>query len=75
MRARPSYEIMSEAERWGMWSNAKWKVVVYEAELKHFVIPVNNQLDAQFFMNVYFYFLHVSGSHVSIIVGRIAQSV
>jgi hypothetical protein len=29
---------------------------------------VNNQLDAQFiFMYVYFYFLHVSGSHVPII--------
>jgi len=29
---------------------------------------VNNQLDAQyFFMYVYFYFLHVSGTHVSII--------
>jgi len=28
---------------------------------------VNNQLDAQFFMNVYFYSLHVSGSHVPII--------
>ena len=28
---------------------------------------VNNQLDAQFFMYVYFYSLHVSGSHVPII--------
>ena len=29
---------------------------------------VNNQLDAQFFfMYVYFYYLHVSGSHVPII--------
>ena len=33
-----------------------------------FLISVNNQLDAQFFfMYVYFYSLHVSGSHVSII--------
>jgi len=31
------------------------------------MILVNNQLDAQFFMYVYFYSLHVSGSHVSII--------
>jgi len=29
--------------------------------------PANNQLDAQFFMYVYFYYLHVSGSYVSII--------
>jgi len=28
---------------------------------------VNNQLDAQFFMCIYFYSLHVSGSHVPII--------
>jgi len=32
------------------------------------IIPVNNQLDAQFFfMYVYFYSQHVLGSHVSII--------
>ena len=31
------------------------------------VTVVNNQLDAQFFMYVYFYSLHVSGSHVPII--------
>jgi len=31
------------------------------------MILVNNQLDIQFFMYVYFYFVHVSGSHVSII--------
>jgi len=31
------------------------------------MILVNNQLDAQFFMYAYFYFLHVSGSHVPII--------
>jgi len=31
------------------------------------MILVNNQLDAQFFMYVYFYPLHVSGSHVPII--------
>jgi len=32
------------------------------------IIFVNNQLDAQFFsMCVYFYSLHVSGSHVPII--------
>ena len=32
------------------------------------IIFVNNQLDAQFFfMYVYFYYLHVSGSHVPII--------
>jgi len=32
------------------------------------IILVNNELDAQFFfMYVYFYFLHVSGSHVPII--------
>jgi len=32
------------------------------------IIFVNNQLDAQFFfMYVYFYSLHVSGSHVPII--------
>jgi len=28
---------------------------------------VNNQLDAQFFMYVYFYYLHVLGSHVPVI--------
>jgi hypothetical protein len=32
------------------------------------IIFVNNQIDAQFFfMYVYFYFLHVSGSYVPII--------
>ena len=31
------------------------------------MILVNNQLDAQFFMCVYFYSLHVSGNYVSII--------
>jgi hypothetical protein len=31
------------------------------------MILVNNQIDAQFFMYVYFYSLHVSGSHVPII--------
>ena len=30
------------------------------------MILMNNQLDAQFFMYVYFYSLHVSGSHVHI---------
>jgi len=35
---------------------------------KHAVVfLVNNQLDAQFFMYVYFYSLHVSGTHVPII--------
>ena len=33
------------------------------------MILVNNQLDAQLFMYVYFYSLHVSGSHVPIIRG------
>jgi len=31
------------------------------------MILVNNQLDAQIFMHVYFYSLHVSGSHMPII--------
>jgi len=31
------------------------------------MILVNNQLDAQFFIYIYLYSLHVSGSHVSII--------
>jgi len=31
------------------------------------MILVNNQLDAQFFIYVYLYSLHVSGSYVSII--------
>jgi len=31
------------------------------------MILVNNQIDLQFFMYVYFYSLHVSGSHVPII--------
>ena len=31
------------------------------------MILVNNQLDAKFFTYVYFYSLHVSGSHVPII--------
>jgi len=30
------------------------------------MILVNNQLDAQFFMYVYFYSVHVSGSHVPV---------
>ena len=38
------------------------------------MILVNNQIDAQFFMYVYFYSLHVSGSHVPI-VRRIIVSV
>jgi len=33
------------------------------------MILVNIQLDAQFFMYVYFYSLHVSGSHVPIMRG------
>ena len=37
------------------------------------MILVNNQLDAQFFMYVYFHSLHVSGSHVPSI-GRIIVS-
>jgi hypothetical protein len=37
------------------------------------MILVNDQLDAQFFMYVYFYFLHVSGSHVPIIRGIIVS--
>ena len=37
------------------------------------MILVNNQLDAQFFMYVYFYSLYVSGSHVSIIRGIIVS--
>jgi len=31
------------------------------------MILVNNQHDAQFFLYVYFYSLHISGSHVPII--------
>jgi len=31
------------------------------------IIFVNNQLEAQFFIYVYFYSIHVSGSHVPII--------
>jgi len=31
------------------------------------MILVNNQLDAQFFVNIYFYSFHVSGSHEPII--------
>ena len=31
------------------------------------IILVNNKLDAQFFVYIYFYSLHVSGSHVTII--------
>jgi len=31
------------------------------------MIFVNNKLDAQFFVYIYFYSLHVSGSHVAII--------
>ena len=37
------------------------------------MILVNNQLDAQFFMYVYFYSLHVSVSHVPIIRGIIVS--
>jgi len=32
------------------------------------MILVNNQLDAQLFLHVYFYYLHVSGSHVPIVI-------
>ena len=38
------------------------------------MILVNNQLDAQLFMYVYFYSLHVSGSQVPII-SRIIVSI
>ena len=37
------------------------------------MVLVNNQFDAQFFMCVYFYSLHVSGSHVPIIGGNIVS--
>jgi len=36
-------------------------------------VLVNNQLDAQFVMYVYFYSLHVSGSHVPIVRRIITQ--
>jgi hypothetical protein len=38
------------------------------------MVLVNNQLDAQFFMYIYLYSVHVSGNHVPII-GRIIVSV
>jgi hypothetical protein len=42
-----------------------WKIDIFKLKL---FIFLNNQLDAQFFfMFVYFYSLHVSGSHVPII--------
>jgi len=37
----------------------------YIPKKTHANLLVNNQLNAQFFMYVYFYSLHVSGSHVS----------
>ena len=42
------------------------KVRVKGLNITGFILA-NNQLDAQFFMCVYFYSLHVSGSHVPII--------
>jgi len=32
-----------------------------------YIVLVNNQIEANFFMHVYFYSLHVSGSHMPII--------
>jgi len=44
------------------------KVIYYVLLTVHpDMILVNNQLDAQFFMYVYFYSPHVSGNHVPII--------
>jgi len=43
------------------------KTVIHSRNINRLIF-VNNQLDAQFFfMYVYFYSLHVSGSHVPII--------
>ena len=45
-----------------------WKVMTARASLQfNTMILVHNQLDAQFFVYVYFYSLHVSDSHVPII--------
>ena len=41
--------------------------LLYEMQLSLAATLVNKQLDAQFFVYVYFYSLHVSGSHVPII--------
>jgi len=46
-----------------LWANISWRLKWF-----HYVWSlVNNQLGAQFYMYVYFYSLHVSGSHVPII--------
>jgi len=38
------------------------------------MILLNNQLDAQFFMYVYFYSVHVSGNHVPVIMRIIVST-
>ena len=48
-------------------------VLRFEITEHNYLILVNNQLDAQFFMYVYLYSVHVSGSHVPII-RRIIES-
>jgi len=51
-----------------------WNVMTARASLQfNTVILVNNQLDAQFFVYVYSYSLHASGSHVPIIRGIIVS--
>jgi len=64
--------IAATSQRWsGYRQNVTQHLIVifYVLLTVHLVIIfVNNQIDAQFFfMYVYFYSLHVSGSHVSII--------
>jgi len=52
-----------------MWKSSKKAKLSFHVLLSvhNGMILVNNQIDAQFFMYVYFYFLHVSGGHVPII--------
>jgi len=45
----------------------EWKMKSEVERNSELLILVNNQLDAQFFLYVYFYSLHVSGSHVTVI--------
>ena len=65
------YSCFTQCSGWHVYTGLKlyqgWKLYVL-LTVHLGIIFVNNQLDAQFFfMYVYFYSLHVSGSHVPII--------
>jgi hypothetical protein len=71
------WRVLWDISKWWTWLSSQWRnltmktKVLGHSECQNYssnIIFVNNQLDTQFFlMYIYFYSLHVSGSHVPII--------